>query len=55
MQEHAPLSDDRAAVARDLESFLNRRAERVGDLPQAEIDAAIDEALDSVRHSRPQP
>lgn len=45
-------SEDRAAVARNLEAFLNRRAGRVEGLPEDEIDAAIDEALRAARHKR---
>jgi hypothetical protein len=37
-------------VARKLEAFLNRRAEKVKDLLEAEIDAVVDEAVDHVRH-----
>ena len=47
-----PPSENRAAVARNLEAFLNRRAERVNGLPGEEIDAAIDETLHAVRHER---
>lgn len=50
-QEVMP-SSDRAAVARGLENFLNRRAERVRDISDAEIDSAIDEAVDRARHGR---
>ena len=47
-----PPSENRAAVARKLEAFLNRRAEKIPDVSDQEIDAAVDEAVDSVRHSR---
>ena len=47
-----PRSEGRAAVARNLEELLNRRADRVNGLPEEEIDAAIDEALHDVRHRR---
>ena len=47
-----PPSESRAAVARNLEAFLNRRADKVNGLPGEEIDAAIDEALHAVRHKR---
>lgn len=43
---------DRAAVAQKLEEFLNRRARKVGDIPEEEIDGAIDASVDYVRHSR---
>jgi hypothetical protein len=39
-------------VARNLEAFLNRRADRVNNLPEEEIDVAIDDALSGVRHKR---
>ena len=47
-----PPSESRAAVARNLETFLNRRADKVNGLPGEEIDAAIDEALHAARHKR---
>ena len=47
-----PPSESRAAAARNLEAFLNRRADKVDGLPEEEIDAAIDEALRAVRHKR---
>jgi len=45
-------SEGRSGVARRLEAFLDRRARKVGDVPDAEIDAAIDEAVKQARHSR---
>jgi hypothetical protein len=47
-----PPSESRAAVARNLEAFLNRRADKVNGLPEEEIDAAIDEGVHAVRHKR---
>jgi hypothetical protein len=47
-----PHSASRAAVVRNLEAFLNRRADKVNGLPGEEIDAAIDEALHAARHKR---
>jgi hypothetical protein len=41
--QRVPPSEGRAAVARDLEAFLNRRAEKVNGLPEEELDAAIAE------------
>jgi hypothetical protein len=52
VEEKDPPSEDRAAVARKLEAFLNRRAEKVKDTPEEEIDAVVDEGVDHVRHSR---
>jgi hypothetical protein len=53
VEDQEPPSEDRAAVVRKLEAFLNRRAAKVEDVPEEEIDAAVDEAVDHVRHSRP--
>ena len=50
--QRAPSSENRAAVARNLEAFLNRRAEKVSGIPEEEIDGAVDEALHFVRHNR---
>ena len=50
--QRLPPLESRAAVARNLEAFLNRRADKVSGLPGEEIDAAIDEALHAVRHKR---
>ena len=50
--QHPPPPENRAAVARNLEAFLNRRAAKVRDVPEEEIDAVVDEAVDHVRHGR---
>jgi predicted metal-dependent hydrolase len=50
--QQVPPSENRAEVAQSLEAFLNRRAEKTRDISQQEIDAAVDEAVDRVRHSR---
>ena len=50
-QQVAP-SESRAAVARNLEAFLNRRTGKVAAVSEEEIDAAIEEGLDVVRHKR---
>ena len=50
--QRVPPSAGRAAVARSLEAFLNRRADKVAGFPEDEIDAAIDEALRAVRRKR---
>lgn len=48
-----PISSaDRASIARKLQSFLERRAEKVRAIPDEEMDSAIDEAVAHVRHSR---
>jgi hypothetical protein len=46
------ISIQKAAIAQQLETFLDRRAEKVSDVPDDEIDAAIDEAVEHARHSR---
>jgi hypothetical protein len=51
-RQRVPATESRAAVARNLEEFLNRRAVKVNGLPEEEIDAAIDEALHAVRRPR---
>ena len=43
-----PPLENRVAIARRLEALLDRRAEKVKDVPGEELDAAIEH----VRHSR---
>ena len=50
--QQAPPAEDRARLARKLEALLDRRAEKVTDVSGELIDAAIDEAVNRVRHSR---
>lgn len=50
--QRVPPSEGRATVARNLEAFLNRRADKVNGIPEEQIDAAINEALDDARHDR---
>lgn len=50
--QQIPPSENRAIVAQQLEDLLNRRAAKVRDICDEEIDAAVDEAVDHVRHSR---
>jgi hypothetical protein len=50
--QQVPPSRNRLAAARKLEAFLDRRAEKVRDITDEEIDAAVDEAVDQVRHRR---
>ena len=47
-----PPPENRTAVARNLEAFLNRRAAKVRDVPEEEIDAVVDEVVHHVRHGR---
>jgi len=44
------VQESREEVARNLAAFLDRRTKEVRDVPQEEIDAAIDEVCDYVRH-----
>jgi len=50
-QQIAP-SQSRASVAEKLEAFLSRRAAKVSDVSDDELHAAIDDAVDHLRHSR---
>jgi hypothetical protein len=50
-QGRAP-SGGKAAIAAKLEVLLDCRAEKVKDLPEAEIDQIIDEAVSEARRSR---
>jgi hypothetical protein len=45
-------SQSRASGAANLEAFLNRRAAKIEHISDAELDAAVDEVVDDVRHSR---
>ncbi len=50
--QRVPPSEDRRQMARKLEALLDRRREKVGEVPESVIDSAIDEAVNHVRHSR---
>jgi len=50
-QEVAPL-ENKSVVVRKLEALLNRRAEKIQDIPESEIDSIIDEAVAHARHNR---
>jgi hypothetical protein len=39
-------------VVEKLEALLNRRAEKVRDIPEDKINAVIDEAVHHARHNR---
>ena len=49
--QRVPPSESRAAFAQNLEAFLNRR--KVSELPEEEIDAAIEEGLQAARRAQP--
>ena len=44
--------EDRTAIAQRLEAFLDRRAEKVKEVPAGEIEAVIDEAVAHARRHR---
>jgi len=46
----APTGDERQRAFRQYQVHLNLLADRVKDVPEAEVDAAIDEALHAIRH-----
>jgi hypothetical protein len=50
--QEVPPPDDRSAVVEKLEALLNRRAEKVRDIPEDDINSVIDEAVYHARHNR---
>ena len=48
--QQIPPAANRAAVAQKLEKFLDQRAQKSADVPDEELDGAIDDAVDRVRH-----
>ena len=50
-QQVAP-SEGKAAIVAKLEALLNRRAEKVRDIPEDEINSVVDEAVQHARHNR---
>jgi Skp family chaperone for outer membrane proteins len=50
--QQIPPSENRTVVAEKLDAMLNRRAAKVQDIADEELDAALDEAVDHVRHRR---
>jgi hypothetical protein len=50
-QQVAP-SEGNAAIVAKLEALLNRRAEKVRDIPEGEINSVVDEAAQHARHHR---
>jgi hypothetical protein len=49
----APAGKERAELARRLNERIDKIAAKLEDIPQTELDALIDEAVDHVRHHRP--
>ncbi|HYL75356.1 MAG TPA: hypothetical protein VEU96_14185 [Bryobacteraceae bacterium] len=50
--QQVPPAANRALAAQKLDTFLNRRAAKTGDVSDRETDAAVDDAVDHVRHTR---
>lgn len=50
--KQAPTGEARAEVFRRLRARIEQTAKPAQGVPEAEIDAAIDEAVDHVRHHR---
>lgn len=50
-QQAAP-HESKASAVRTLEALLDRRAAKVDDIPEDEINALIDEAVSQARHNR---
>ena len=50
--KQAPTGEARAEVFRRLRARIEQTAKAAQGVPEAEIDAAIDEAVDHVRHHR---
>ena len=48
----APTGVKRADLGRRLEARIHKTSQKLKKLPQAELDALIDEAVDHVRHHR---
>ena len=48
----APTGSERTDAFRDLRARIDATSERALGLPEADIDNAIDEAVDHVRHNR---
>ncbi len=50
-QQVAP-SEGKAALVAKLEALLDRRAEKVRDIPEDEINSVVDEAVRHARHNQ---
>jgi len=50
--KQAPIGQAREDAYRRLRTRIDETAQRVKDVPEEQIDAAIDEAADYVRHHR---
>jgi hypothetical protein len=47
--EHAPSAAERQAAWERIKKVLDRAGENMHDIPEADVDAAIDEAMDRIR------
>jgi len=50
--QQVTASDDGAVIVEKLKALLDRRAEKVRDVPEDEINSVIDEAVYHARHRR---
>ena len=48
----APIGPERAELAHRLKERIDKTAAKLKDVPEAELDELIDEAVDHVRHHR---
>ena len=48
----APVGTGRSGLASLLMERIDKAAEKVKDVPEAELDGLIDEAVDHIRHHR---
>ena len=51
-QKASDVPKSREQIGLELETFLNRRAEKTKTVSDEEIDAVIDETVDHARHCR---
>ena len=49
----APTGSERSELASRLKERIDKTAAKLQDVPEAELDELIDEAVDHVRHHRP--
>jgi L-lactate utilization protein LutC len=48
----APVGNERGDLASRFKERIDKTAAKLKDVPEAELDELIDEAVDSVRHHR---
>ena len=49
----APDGEERLELVRRLKERIDKTAAKLEDIPEPELDALIDEAVDHIRHHRP--